>query len=446
MADRVCAVVTGTSSTGSDGGQALGRLIEDAVKAAGWTSHVVQARPDRVDDALVEALALCRAAVVHAGALADARVAYALGVRVGLRPGTSIVLAVDAAPAPPGAVVLRHAPGAGGGPVDPAGFRAALETALRALPADDRAAADVLVRAEQAIDVPHAKTDRFRADAAYDAAVKARLAEAREAGADTVRAEHARLGPAAAWGAGIGVDLLLSYRAVEAWDEMVALVAQLPPPVGDLVLVREQHAFALNRTGRRDEAEAVLETLVAEGRADAETWALLGRCRKDRWEEAGGPAAGPAAGLLERAIEAYLTGFEADWRDAYPGINAVTLMELREPPDERRHALIPIVRYAVERRIARTGGDYWDRATLVELAVLARDREAARAALGQALAAVREPWEPKTTARNLGLIRAARQRRGEEDGGAAELEAALMRGPARAGAAVGTGGADAASG
>jgi hypothetical protein len=30
--------------------------------------------------------------------------------------------------------------------------------------------------------------------------------------------------------------------------------------------------------------------------------------------------------LLDKAIYAYLRGFETDWRDAYLGINAVTLM------------------------------------------------------------------------------------------------------------------------
>ncbi|MBV8522148.1 MAG: DUF4071 domain-containing protein [Acetobacteraceae bacterium] len=51
---------------------------------------------------------------------------------------------------------------------------------------------------------------------------------------------------------------------------------------------------------------------------------------KDRWEKS--LKAGQtllARGLLDKAIDAYLRGFEADWRHAYPGINAVTLMELR---------------------------------------------------------------------------------------------------------------------
>jgi hypothetical protein len=131
--------------------------------------------------------------------------------------------------------------------------------------------------------------------------------------------------------------------------------------------------------------------------------------------------------LLSKAIEAYLRGFEADWRDAYPGINAVTLMELSEPPDPRRHELIPVVRYAVGRRIAASQPDYWDHATRLELAVLARDEQAASAALGDALAAVRESWEPETTARNLRLIREAQERRGEAMPWAEEVENALGR-------------------
>jgi hypothetical protein len=47
-------------------------------------------------------------------------------------------------------------------------------------------------------------------------------------------------------------------------------------------------------------------------------------------------------------------------------------------------------------------------ATLVELAVLERDERAARAALPEAVASIREKWEPETTARNLRLIREAR--------------------------------------
>jgi len=40
-------------------------------------------------------------------------------------------------------------------------------------------------------------------------------------------------------------------------------------------------------------------------------------------------------------------------------------MELKDPPDPRRERLIPIVSYAVERRVASGQPDYWDHATLL---------------------------------------------------------------------------------
>lgn len=147
---------------------------------------------------------------------------------------------------------------------------------------------------------------------------------------------------------------------------------------------------------------------------------------KDRWEKAHKASDKPLAReLLDKAINAYLKGFEADWRDAYPGINTVTLMELRDPPDLRREKLLPVVAYAVEQRIVAGQPDYWDYATRLELAVLARDEQTALDALANALAAVRERWEPETTARNLRLIREARERREETVAWAKDIEEAL---------------------
>ena len=67
----------------------------------------------------------------------------------------------------------------------------------------------------------------------------------------------------------------------------------------------------------------------------------------------------------------------------------MTLMELKDPPDPRRLFLIPVVSYAVERRIAIGKPDYWDYATRLELAVLANDEGGAASALSDALACVR---------------------------------------------------------
>lgn len=207
---------------------------------------------------------------------------------------------------------------------------------------------------------------------------------------------------------------------------MVDLVAQLPEAIVETRLVQEQLGFALNRLGRRDEAEAVLQAVIARHGPSGESNGLLGRIHKDRWEAAVQAGdSGAAREWLDKAITTYLQGFEADWRDAYPGINAVTLMEFTTPPDPRRLELLPIVAYAVQRRIAAGAPDYWDHATLLELAVLREDATATAAHLADVLAAVREPWEPETTARNLGLIRAARAARGVVQDWLAATEAAL---------------------
>ena len=169
------------------------------------------------------------------------------------------------------------------------------------------------------------------------------------------------------------IDLFLSYRAVKAWADMIALVPKMSPPLAATVMVQEQLALALNRAGQREAAEGVLLDLLAKRGPSSETYGILGRVYKDRWEEAA--KAGQeflARGLLDKAIDAYRRGFEADWRDAYPGVNAMTLMELKEPPDPKRKHLLPVVAYALERRIAAGKPDYWDHATRLELAVLAR--------------------------------------------------------------------------
>jgi len=198
-------------------------------------------------------------------------------------------------------------------------------------------------------------------------------------------------------------------------------------PLSATVMVQEQLAVALNRMREGERAEQILLDLIRRRGPSSETYGILGRVYKDRWSEAvksDKPAL--ARGMIEKAIGAYLSGFEADWRDAYPGINAVTLMELRDPPDPRRLEILPVVRYAVTRRIATSRPDYWDYATLLELEVLANDEGRAMAALGDSLAAVRETWEPETTANNLHLIISVRERRNELQPWLKDIGSALL--------------------
>jgi tetratricopeptide (TPR) repeat protein len=262
--------------------------------------------------------------------------------------------------------------------------------------------------------IDRAKTDIFRDQVRYSAKRKEQLARARKQGVEAVRAVEAELTPIKDDEAEVVIDLFLSYRAVQAWQEMIALVEKMSAPLASTAMVREQLALALNRSGEGERAERELLDLIERRGPSSETFGILGRVYKDRWlaaKKSGSRAL--ARGMLDRAIDAYTKGFEADWRDAYPGVNAVTLLEIRDPTDPRLEKLLPVVRYAVERRVAQGEPDYWDYATLIELAVIARDETAASDALTSALAAVREQWEPESTANNLRMIREAREERGE---------------------------------
>jgi hypothetical protein len=273
----------------------------------------------------------------------------------------------------------------------------------------------------------HDKTDVFRDVVAYHDGRRKQLAEARalkpaEAIA-RLAAIQAELGPLEQTEAAIIIDLYLSYRAVSAWGEMRDLYDVMPIVLRQSVLVREQRAFALNRlAGKspdarrlREDAVQTLDEVLAQTGPNPETYGLLGRVHKDRWQEAAGAGrTAEAAGHLRASIAAYVSGFESDSRDAYPGVNAVTLLDVEgsERSLAKKRELLPVVHFAVARRIAGGKPDYWDRATLAELSVLEDRPQDAREHTQDALAAVRESWEAGTTANNLGFIRAARAARG----------------------------------
>jgi tetratricopeptide (TPR) repeat protein len=393
------------------------QLIKPAIEAA----ELESIRADEevvggiIHKPMFERLLLCEYAVADL-TTANANVFYELGVRHAMLPATTVLLVGAATHLPFDVALLRalqYQIDGSGKPVDPASSVQTLSGLLTKAREQTTYDSPIFQLLEGYPDIKRLKTDVFRERINYSMEFKNRLAEARRGGLDAIRAIEAEIPTIADLESSVVIDLFLSYRAVKAWDDMIALVEKMSRPLAETVLVREQLALALNRAGKGEEAEKVLLDLIERRGTSSETYGILGRVYKDRWEAAktGGSAA-LARGLLDKAISAYLKGFESDWRDAYPGVNAVTLMTLREPPDPRKDELLPVVTYAVKRRIASGNPDYWDYATLLELGVIGDDEDAAGEALGNALANVREVWEPETTLRNLRLIREARERRG----------------------------------
>ncbi len=356
--------------------------------------------------------------------IANANVYYELGIRHVARPASTVMVMADDTRLPFDVQGLRSLPyrlKPDGALLDAAGDRKALTDRLLECQRERSTDSPLyqLVGGLKPLPIEHERTDVFRDLATYSQRIKADLAAARKGPEATVKlnALCSELGDLRNVEAGVAIDLMLSYREAGAWEQMISVAASMDPAVARTVLVREQKAMALNRIGRSDEAIRELEAVIEEHGPSSETYGLLGRVYKDAWDRAQKTGQTIAAkGHLKRAISAYLAGFEADWRDAFPGINAVTLMTLSDPPDPRAGALIPVVRYAAERRIARGGGDYWDNATVFELALLANRPADAEAVLGDMMARPSAVWMRETTLRNGTMIVAALGRQGQDIG------------------------------
>jgi tetratricopeptide (TPR) repeat protein len=405
------------------------KAIQPAVENAGM--ECIRADEERtggiIHKPMFERLLLCDFAVADL-TTANPNVFYELGIRHAARPATTLAIFAKNTRLPFDVNFLRAlayelAPGNAFTDAEAGPLGSAIERRLRELRdlARQGGAADSPVYQLLADfappDISRLKTDVFRDRALYSNQRKSSLAQARQKGdlAGLVDIEK-ELGDLDGCEAGVLVDLFLSYRALKAWDNMIALYSRLPATLERSTMMREQYALALNRAKRPQEAIAVLDALVKEKGPSSETLGILGRVYKDLWARANESGnAVLARGYLKQAIDAYKRGFEADWRDAFPGINAVTLLEIEGSAESQtqKQELLPVVRFAVQQRLKGGNPDYWDYATLVELAVLASDEQEAGDRLSDALAHVREPkWEPESTANNLELIRAVRERRG----------------------------------
>jgi MAP3K TRAFs-binding domain len=399
------------------------KIIAPAVERSGL--EPIRADEEKIGGTIhkpmFERLMLCHYAVADITG-ANPNVFYELGIRHAMRPRSTVIVFAEGTVLPFDIALVRgiaYKTDRTGEPLDAETTLAQIANQLQAArgnPHDDSPIFQ-LVEGVPRWDVDHSKTDIFRKAVDYSKRYKDRLRAAVKEGADSVKkvAGEPALANLLEVETGIVVDLFLSLRDVEAYKAMVDLYHRMPLPLQRAKMMREQLGFALNREGHFEDAEKVLREVIDEFGPSSETNALLGRIYKDRWRAAKDQGLPEARSLLKNAVEAYLAGFEADWRDAYPGINAVTLMEMMAKPDPRQAEILPVVRYSSARKAGKNP-DYWDHATLMELAVLARDVDDANEKLDDALAVMPkpQPWQFKTTAGNLKDIRDAREARGED--------------------------------
>ncbi|TMU57471.1 TRAFs-binding domain-containing protein [Flagellimonas algicola] len=261
------------------------------------------------------------------------------------------------------------------------------------------------------------KTDVFREQAVYDNDLKEKLSNARITGNDAVLNMVEELKPINEKSVGVVIDLFLSLRGISAWDSMIECYEDMDKPLQKTKLVQEQLGLALNRSGASEKAQIVLEKVLEEYGADPETNGILGRVFKDLHKKAKNEGNRlKSNAYLTKAIKSYKEGFDADWRDAYPGVNLVTLLEQKGDEEELKHYL-PIVQFANKRKMESSKPDYWDLATESELYVLGNQYDEAFEVISEAIALIppNEGWMLETTLNNFRIILDSRKERGKED-------------------------------
>jgi hypothetical protein len=204
--------------------------------------------------------------------------------------------------------------------------------------------------------------------------------------------------------------LLKRYRDLSEWDRVVGLAEDAPTEIRQSPEVRNMLVLALNRRngpGDQDRAISLMEQQIAETGGDSESFGILGRIYKDRYDQAKERGdSEEATRNLDKAIDTYRRGFDKNPRDYYPGINVVNLLLQRGDDAARKELeeLVPRVRTAVQEKLGGDRVDFWDLATDLQLAAVARDWTRAEQRASAMIAQAPAGWMLETTLRDIRAV------------------------------------------
>lgn len=272
-----------------------------------------------------------------------------------------------------------------------------------------------LVQKFPGITLPHDATEVFRDRAKYIDSIRSELEVARCIQPTTkaqseIKSIEVKIGDFSIAPSELLVDLMLSYRDVSSWNDMIQVADRFPANIRNIRMVQEQLALALNRRNKgndRNKAIGILRSIIDKQGTSPEICGILGRVYKDICKdsnEIGDVSRARAA--LDESIACYCQGFKEDPRDYYPGINALTLLFQKGGDDAMKkfNELYPLVKFAIGRRGGLASRDYWDLATVLELAILGQDWILARNAADKLILNSRSTFNLKTTIDNLKII------------------------------------------
>ncbi|WP_353737832.1 TRAFs-binding domain-containing protein [Kyrpidia sp.] len=360
--------------------------------------------------------------------LANPNVFYELGIRHAARPWATIMIFNQDASLPFDVRPLRGLPYRlnEDGRIDDAGideFRKRLTEKLVEAQKEEICDSPLfqLIPQFPGIQLPHEVTESFRDRVKYIEATRFDIERARSLGdLNELMEIQNKLNPFNAAPPELLIDLLLAFRDLQAWGNMIQLCRKFPKSLREHRTVQEQLCLALNRRngpGDRSEAIYILKRVIDVYGPNPETCGILARVYKDMYYEAQNMQKSPQAiGFLNEAIMWYRQGFEADPRDYYPGINLAILLVEKSDAEALNElkTLIPVLHFAVGRRGGLNSRDYWDIATVLHLAVLEQDWSLADRAVHRLCAVVTHSWIIETTLSDLHRLEQAMIRIGRD--------------------------------
>lgn len=219
----------------------------------------------------------------------------------------------------------------------------------------------------------------------------------RRARVEELLARHGGKGPVLE---SVALELLRLVRDLVGWKEMADYAATLPDHVQRHPLVKEQRYLAMAKTGDAA-AVGLLEQLIFDLGETSERRGLLGGRYKTLYTQATNGA--DRARYLDKAIEQYELGMQADLNDYYPTSNLPRLYRERgEADDERKASDAAVITLAACRRaMARGGDDEWVRPTLLGMAFYVGDVAEARRLLPEIRRSGAARWQLDTTVEDL---------------------------------------------
>ena len=400
-------------------------LYEECIKPAAAAADVAVIRADEealggiIHRPMYERLLLAEIVVADL-TFANANVFYELGVRHAARPRSTILIYAQIGLLPFDVAPIRAIPyklDDDGALTAPDALQEELSKRLEIAKTDEFVDSPLfqLLEGYPGISLAHDATEAFRDRAVWvsDLTIRANAVTRAGLGKDASRTALLEIEEEARGVAGFEeqllITLMLAYRSVEAWDDMVRVAESLPDSFKAVRTIREQLALALSRRNRDDDrnrAIDIIQQVIDDNGESPESLGILGRCFKARWlqkQEADDPG---AADALAEAIDAYRRGFEADPRDFYPGVNLVTLLVRRGEPEDLElvREVAPVVSFAVARKGALRSRDYWTLATVLEIAAVQGDEDLGRRALSAMLDTRPDAWMRNTTADNLEIL------------------------------------------